>query len=175
MTENTLEIPTLLAKLKTELEQLILERKLLNPIMIGIHSGGAWIAQQLHQQLKIQETLGLMDISFYRDDFSNIGMNPSLKTSQLPSQTEGRDIILIDDVFYTGRTCRAALNEIFDYGRPNQVVLGVLIERNGREVPLRPDCYGCSIILPAEQRIQLKGPEPLGINIQSVDKPPVLV
>lgn len=170
MTENTLEIPTLLATLKTELKQLILERKLQNPIMIGIHSGGAWVAQQLHQYLNIQEPLGLMDVSFYRDDFSEIGIKPSLKPSQLPSQMEGRNIILIDDVFYTGRTSRAALNEIFDYGRPNQVVLGVLIERDGRQVPLRPDCSACSIKLPVEQRIQLIGPEPLRIDIQYVDK-----
>jgi len=167
MTNTPLEIPALLSKLETEIKSVILSRNLTNPVMIGIHSGGAWIAEQLHQRLNIQEPLGLMDISFYRDDFSQIGINPKVKPSHLPSHMEGRDIILIDDVFYTGRTVRAALNEIFDYGRPNQVVLGVLIERDGRQVPLQPDCTGCSITLPLGQRIKLTGPMPLGIHIQS--------
>ncbi|MCK5477612.1 MAG: bifunctional pyr operon transcriptional regulator/uracil phosphoribosyltransferase PyrR [Methylococcales bacterium] len=172
MTDNNLEIPVLLTRLETELKKLISLRKLENPLMIGIHSGGAWIAEYLHQRMNIQEPLGVMDISFYRDDFSQIGMNPKVKPSQLPAHMEGRDIVLIDDVFYTGRTIRAALNEIFDYGRPNQVVLGVLIERDGRQIPLQPDCAGCSITLPAGQRIKLTGPDPLGIHIQSTNNQP---
>jgi len=172
MIDNTLEIPALLTKLESELKQLIASRKLDNPLMIGIHSGGVWIAEQLHQRLNIQEPLGLMDISFYRDDFSQIGMNPKVKPSQLPAHMEGRDIILIDDVFYTGRTIRAALNEIFDYGRPNQVVLGVLIERDGRQIPIKPDCSGCTIKLPAGQSIKLTGPDPLNTHIQSFPHKP---
>ena len=109
-----------------------------------------------------------MDITFYRDDFTQIGMHPKVKTSQLPLHIEGRDIILIDDVFYTGRTIRAALNEIFDYGRPNQVLLGVLIERNGRQIPIQPDCRGTYLELPPGQRIKLSGPQPLDIHIQTV-------
>ncbi|MEI7996471.1 MAG: bifunctional pyr operon transcriptional regulator/uracil phosphoribosyltransferase PyrR, partial [Methylococcaceae bacterium] len=109
------------------------------------------------------------DISFYRDDFSQIGVNPNVKPSQLPQHIEGRNIILIDDVFYTGRTIRAALNEIFDYGRPNQVVLAVLIERDGRQIPLCPDCVGASVTLNADQRIKLTGPEPLAIYLQIID------
>ena len=172
MTHNNLEISPLLTKLETELKSLILSRKLNNPLMIGIHSGGAWVAEQLHHRLNIKEPLGVIDISFYRDDFSQIGMHPKVKPSLLPTHTEGRDIILIDDVFYTGRTIRAALNEIFDFGRPNQVVLGVLIERDGQQVPLKPDCAGCNITLPAGQRIKLTGPSPLGIHIQSINKEP---
>lgn len=167
MTIHNFEIPSLLSKLETDLNELILSRNINNPLMIGIHSGGVWIAEQLHQRMNILEPLGLMDISFYRDDFSQIGMHPKIKPSQLPSHMEGKDIILVDDVFYTGRTSRAALNEIFDYGRPNQVILAVLIERDGRQVPLRPDCAGCSITLPQGQRIKLTGPTPLGIDIQS--------
>ena len=164
-----LEIHDLLNKLETELKRIIVERKLTNPLMIGIRSGGVWIAEQLHQRLNIKEPLGLLDISFYRDDFSQIGVNPNVKPSQLPPHIEGRDIILIDDVFYTGRTIRAALNEIFDYGRPNQVVLAVLIERDGRQIPLSPDCVGASINLNADQRIKLTGPEPLAIHLQTLD------
>lgn len=170
MNHNLLEIPALLSKLESELKQLISTRKLNNPVMIGIHSGGVWIAKKMHQRLAIKEPLGIMDISFYRDDFSQLGINPTVKPSQLPTHLEGRDIILIDDVFYTGRTIRAALNEIFDYGRPNQVILGVLIERDGRQVPLRPDCSACEITLPAGERIKLTGPEPLGIHVRTIKK-----
>ena len=164
-----LEIDDLLNTLEAGLKRVIVERQLTNPVMIGIRTGGVWIAEQMHQRLNINEPLGLLDISFYRDDFSQIGVNPNVKPSQLPPRIEGRDIILIDDVFYTGRTIRAALNEIFDYGRPNQVVLAVLIERDGRQIPLCPDCIGVSITLNAGQRIKLTGPEPLAIHLQTID------
>ena len=166
-TEN-LNVTSLLDNLEAAIRQQIQERNLDNPLLIGIHSGGAWIAQHMHQRLAIQENLGLLDITFYRDDFSQIGIHPKVKPSQLPRQLEGRNIILIDDVFYTGRTIRAALNEIFDYGRPNQVVLAVLIERDGRQIPLQPDCSGAKVTLPKGQRIKLTGPEPLGIYIQTL-------
>ncbi len=167
MTLTNQDIPALLDTLETELKKQIASRNLHNPLMIGIHSGGVWIAEEMHKRLNIREPLGKMDISFYRDDFSQIGMHPKIKPSQLPAHVEGRDIILIDDVFYTGRTIRAALNEIFDYGRPNQVLLAVLIERDGRQIPLRPDCCGRSVKMQPGQRIKLTGPEPLGIHIHS--------
>ena len=166
---SVLEISDLLNKLEAEIKHLIIERKLTNPLMIGIRTGGVWIAEQMHQRLAITEPLGLLDISFYRDDFSQIGVHPNVKPSQLPTNIEGRDIILIDDVFYTGRTIRAALNEIFDYGRPNQVVLAVLIERDGRQIPISPDCVGARITLTPGQRIKLTGPEPLAIHTHLID------
>lgn len=165
-----LKIPELLNNLEAELKRIIDERRLVNPLMIGIRSGGVWIAEQMHRRLNISEPLGLLDISFYRDDFSQIGVNPNVKPSQLPTHIEGRDIILIDDVFYTGRTTRAAMNEIFDYGRPNQIVLAVLIERDGRQIPLKPDCVGTSITLNVGQRIKLTGPEPLAIHLETVNE-----
>ncbi|MBT3811786.1 MAG: bifunctional pyr operon transcriptional regulator/uracil phosphoribosyltransferase PyrR [Gammaproteobacteria bacterium] len=168
MTIEHIEIPVLFNQLESSLVKVMEKRKITNPIVIGIHTGGVWVAEKMHQCLKIEEPLGLLDISFYRDDFSQIRGNPKVKQSKLPLTVEGRDIILIDDVFYTGRTVRAALNEIFDYGRPRQVILGVLIERNGRQVPLRPDCIGAEISLAVGQRIKLTGPEPLDIVIQSV-------
>jgi pyrimidine operon attenuation protein/uracil phosphoribosyltransferase len=164
-----LEIPQILDNLETSLRRTIAERQLADPLMIGIRTGGVWVAEQMHQRLGIKEPLGLLDISFYRDDFSQIGVNPNVKPSQLPVQLEGRNIILIDDVFYTGRTVRAALNEIFDYGRPNQVVLGVLIERNGKQIPLSPDCIGTIINLDSGRRIKLTGPAPLAIHLQTTD------
>lgn len=166
-----LEIPELLNKLEAELRQTIAERQLVDPLIIGIRTGGVWIAEIMHQRLAINEPPGLLDISFYRDDFSQIGVHPNVKPSQIPS-TEGRDIILIDDVFCTGRTIRAALNEIFDYGRPRQVVLAVLIERQGKQIPIAPDCVGTRLALDAEQKIKLTGPEPLAIEIVAAESKP---
>ena len=167
MTTCELEINTLLNNLETELKRTIDERKLVNPLLIGIRTGGVWIAEAMHRRLNINEPLGLLDISFYRDDFSQIGVHPNVKPSQLPPHIEGRDIILVDDVFCTGRTIRAALNEIFDYGRPNQIVLAVLIQRDGKQIPINPDCVGISITLTADQRIKLTGPEPLAIHLET--------
>ena len=135
---QVLEISELLNNLEAELKDIIIQRQLSNPLMIGIRTGGVWIAEQMHARLAISEPLSLVDISFYRDDFSQIGVNPNVKPSQLPRHIEGRDIILVDDVFYTGRTIRAAMNEIFDYGRPSQIVLAVLIARDGKQIPLNP-------------------------------------
>jgi pyrimidine operon attenuation protein / uracil phosphoribosyltransferase len=167
MTTN-INIPELIDQLADRLSQIIADRKLINPLLIGIRTGGVWVAERLHERLQIKEPLGLLDISFYRDDFSQIGMHPKVKPSLLPPQLEGRDIILVDDVFYTGRTIRAALNEIFDYGRPNQVVLAVLIERDGRQIPMMPDCVGIKITLDPGQRIKLTGPDPLGVHLEHV-------
>ena len=162
-----LNTDALLDRLESGLRQEIARRAIKEPVMIGIHSGGAWIAEILHARLGIREPLGKLDISFYRDDFSQIGMNPQVRASHLPFRVEGRDILLIDDVFYTGRTIRAALNEIFDYGRPAQIVLGVLLERDGRQIPMRPDCVGGMFDLPPGQRIKLTGPEPLALSIHA--------
>ncbi len=170
MTLTTQDIPQLLDNLESGIREQIKKRKLENPLLTGIHTGGVWIAKEMHRRLNISEPLYSIDISFYRDDFSQIGMHPEIKPSQLPTHLDGLDIILIDDVFYTGRTIRAALNEIFDFGRPNQVVLAVLIERDGRQIPLRPDCSGALITLEPGQRIKLTGPEPLGIHIQTVNQ-----
>lgn len=168
MENAVLEVPQLLDNLEQQLREQIKQRDLKQPIMIGIRSGGVWIAEQLQTRLGITEPLGLLDISFYRDDFSQIGVHPNVKPSKLSSQIESRNIILVDDVFYTGRTIRAALNEIFDYGRPAQVLLAVLIERNGRQIPIKPDCSGANISLAPGQRIKLMGPDPLQLHIQTV-------
>jgi pyrimidine operon attenuation protein / uracil phosphoribosyltransferase len=165
---DTLDTHALLDTLESTLRDEITRRHLSDPVMIGIHSGGAWIAERLHPHMNIREPLGRLNISFYRDDFSAIGMHPRVQPSQLPFRVEGRNILLIDDVFFTGRTIRAALNEIFDYGRPAQVVLGVLIERDGRQIPLRPDCVGGTLKLSPGQCIKLTGPDPLSLSIHSV-------
>ena len=158
-----------IADLARSLSAVIEERHIVDPLMIGIHTGGAWVAKELQGRLDMNGPLGLLDISFYRDDFSRIGVNPEIRPSSLPFDIEGRQILLIDDVLYTGRTIRAALNEIFDYGRPDCVVLGVLIERDGRQVPIQADCVGSRINLKKNQRIKLIGPDPLELDIHTFD------
>ena len=96
---------------------------LTDPLMIGIHTGGVWVAKRLHAALGLSEPLGKLSIAFYRDDFTHIGLHPQVSPSSLPFDIEGRNIILVDDVLYTGRTIRAAMNELFDFGRPSRVLL----------------------------------------------------
>lgn len=151
----------LLDKLAEQLKALLTERAIEQPLMVGIHTGGVWVANALHQKLSLQEPLATLDISFYRDDFSRIGMNPQVKPSELPPHVDDRHIILVDDVLQTGRTIRAAMNEIFDYGRPASITLVCLVERNGREIPIQPDIVGQHLQLSEEQHIKLTGPEPL--------------
>jgi pyrimidine operon attenuation protein/uracil phosphoribosyltransferase len=165
MLDSPLHVETLIDRLEAELRAEIARRDLRDPAMVGIHTGGGWIAERLHARLGLGEPLGLLNISFYRDDFSQIGKHPQVKPSNLPFRVDGRAIILIDDVLYTGRTIRAALNEIFDYGRPAQVVLGVLIERDGRQIPVRADCRGGRLELGAGEKIKLTGPAPLALSI----------
>ena len=138
------------------------------PVMIGIHTGGAWIANRLHQKLALREPLGTLDISFYRDDFTRIGIHPQVKASNLPN-IDDRHVILVDDVLHTGRTIRAALNEIFDYGRPASVTLAVLIVREGRELPIEAQVAGERMQVSKQQHIKLVGePERLELKIQEV-------
>lgn len=107
-----------------------------NPALVGIFSGGAWIAERLRELLGLSEEIGLIDVSFYRDDFAEKALHPQCRPTVIPFDVEGRHIILVDDVLYTGRTTRAAINELFDYGRPASVALAVLADRGGRELPI---------------------------------------
>jgi len=136
-----------------------------SPSMLGIHTGGAWVASALQQAINPNMPLGSLDISFYRDDFSRIGMNPEVRPSHIPFEVDDQHIILVDDVLYSGRTIRAALNEIFAYGRPASVILAVLIERDGRQLPISADCVGNQVTLEAHQQIKLSGPQPLKLEI----------
>lgn len=136
--------------------------------MVGIHTGGVWIAERLHQQLNLALPLGTLDISFYRDDFSRIGMNPQVKPSALPVAVDEKHIVLVDDILHTGRTIRAAMNEIFDYGRPASIMLAVLGERRGRELPIQPDVAGTHIDLQANEHVKLSGPEKLELNVTQI-------
>lgn len=162
-----LAIDTLLERLGDSLAEVLAERGIEQPAMIGIHTGGVWVAERLHRRLALSEPLGTLDIAFYRDDFSRIGMQPQVRRSQLPFEVEDRHIVLVDDVLYTGRSVRAALNEIFDYGRPASVLLAILVDRGERELPVQPDACGQRIHLPAGQDVKLQGPEPLQLVLRT--------
>jgi pyrimidine operon attenuation protein/uracil phosphoribosyltransferase len=123
--------------------------------LVGIHSGGVWIAERLHRLLQIATPLGMLSITHYRDDFSRIGLHPQVKPSRLPFEVEGRNVIVVDDVFYTGRTMRAAMHELFDYGRPASIRLAVLVDRGGHELPIRPDFTGINLDIPPGQNLTL--------------------
>lgn len=123
--------------------------------LVGIHTGGVWIAQRLHALLALQVPLGTIDIAFYRDDYAHRGLSANVRPSDIPFDVSGRDIVLVDDVLYTGRTIRAALNEIFDYGRPGKVMLAALVDRGGRQLPIAPQFLGASLTVAAGELIVL--------------------
>ena len=124
--------------------------------LIGIHTGGVWLAERLHDALGIKVGLGSLDVSFYRDDYGKIGLHRNVKRSNIPFDVEGRQLILVDDVLYTGRTIRAAMNELFDYGRPASIRLAALVDRGGRELPIAAQWAGTSVQVAQNEGIELK-------------------
>lgn len=161
-----LDMNRLLDEMETGLRDVLAERGVESPALIGIRTGGVWLADVMRKRLGLEEPFGELDISFYRDDFSRIGLNPKVKPSSLPFSTGDRDIILIDDVIMSGRTIRAAMNEIFDYGRPASIILATLIDLGARELPIQPDVTGKVLALESHQRVKLRGPDPLRIELQ---------
>jgi len=141
-------IDTLVARIRPQLAP--------DTALLGIHTGGVWVMEAITERLGNDLPQGVLDIAFYRDDFSRIGLHPQVKPSRIPFEVEGRPILLIDDVLYTGRTVRAALNLIFDYGRPASVQLAVLIDRGGRELPVCADHTGAHLDLETNQHISLE-------------------
>jgi pyrimidine operon attenuation protein/uracil phosphoribosyltransferase len=124
--------------------------------MIGLYTGGAWLAERLHALLGLREPLGLMDIAFYRDDYHAQGLHHDPKRTKIPFDVSGRDLMLVDDVLYTGRTERAAMNELFDYGRPASISLVVLADRGGRQLPICAQHCGARVEVPSGMRLRLK-------------------
>jgi len=168
MVKNTLpEVDPLLDHISCQLQARFKPAQLQTCVMIGIRTGGAWIAGRLHASLPIQTQLGILDISFYRDDFSQSGLNPTVKPSNLSCSIDNRQVILVDDVIMSGRTVRAAMNEIFDYGRPQSITLVSLIDLSSRALPIQPDIVGHSMALKPSERIKLTGPEPLNLSLQN--------
>ncbi len=161
-----IDVELLLKSMEQQLREYLNERNVSQPVMVGIHTGGVWLAERLHRGLGLETELGVLDISFYRDDFTRVGLNPRVQPSSMPLATEDRHVVLVDDVVMTGRTIRAALNELFDYGRPASVTLVSLLDLNARELPIRPDITGQTLALAPAQQIKLLGPDPLKLVLQ---------
>jgi len=155
------EVEACIRGLGNDLATLLRVRRIAEPLMIGVHTGGVWVAQCLHDQIALTEPLGQLDISFYRDDFTRIGIHPQVRPSRIPVPVDDRHIVLVDDVLQTGRTIRAALNILFDYGRPASVLLVTLAERDGRELPIKPNLAGLRARLEPGKQLKLTGPDPL--------------
>jgi pyrimidine operon attenuation protein/uracil phosphoribosyltransferase len=124
-------------------------------VLVGIWSGGAWLAERLQRDLKLPGEHGVISSALHRDDFSSRGLSGGADHTKLPFEVEGRHILLIDDVLFTGRTTRAVVNELFDFGRPASVLLAVLVDRGGRELPIHPAYSAARIALPRTQRLSL--------------------
>jgi pyrimidine operon attenuation protein/uracil phosphoribosyltransferase len=124
--------------------------------MVGLYTGGAWLAERLHGLLDMKSPLGLMDIAFYRDDYAARGLKHDPKRTKIPFDVNGAELLLVDDVLYSGRTVRAAMNELFDYGRPASISLVVLADRGGRQLPICAQHVGAKLDVPAGMRLQLK-------------------
>lgn len=143
--------------------------------LVGIHTGGVWLAERLHGALGITPPLGSIDISFYRDDLNAKGLRGGMKRSDIPFPVEGAHIIIVDDVLFTGRTTRAAMNELFDFGRPARVDLAVLVDRGSRELPVSPT-YCAHVLtppLPRTQTLELEcsteGPDAGQFHLRLID------
>lgn len=163
------DVDAILDTMAQRLRGFLAERGIDDPLMIGIHTGGVWIARALHGRLALPDPLGELDITFYRDDFSRVGLHPQVKPSNLPFKLDNRHVILVDDVLYTGRTVRAAMNEIFDFGRPASVSLAVLVDRRGRELPIEAQVVGEHLDIASGEQVKLTGPDPLGLAIATLE------
>ena len=129
--------------------------------LVGIYTGGLWLAERLHKALGIAQPLGAIDVSFYRDDYGSKGLHAKPQRTEIPFDVDGAHVILVDDVLFTGRTTRAALNELFDFGRPGVVELAVLVDRGGRELPVaaRYCAHTLAAPLAREQNLELQRDE----------------
>ncbi len=134
------------------------------PVIVGIHTGGAWIAEHLRESLGVVAPISTLDIGFYRDDLSLSGFK-GVSSSSLNESIDNREVLLVDDILHSGRTIRAALGALFDYGRPARVRLACLIARDGRELPIQADFIGAQITLERAAKLKLRGPDPLRLEL----------
>jgi len=159
-------VEALLSSMAQKLGHYLKDKHIDNYEFVGIRSGGVWVASAIQGYLNNTQALGELDISFYRDDFTRIGLNPKVSPSSLPFETTDKHIVLFDDVLMSGRTVRAAMNELFDYGRPASITLAVLVDIGRPELPIQPQIVGANLSLNDDQRIKLVGPDNLHLKIQ---------
>ncbi|WP_370293728.1 bifunctional pyr operon transcriptional regulator/uracil phosphoribosyltransferase PyrR [Thalassolituus sp.] len=162
---NLPDIERVCHRLAGDLQEMIRNEGLEDPLLVGIRTGGVWVAERLQKALNGSSEVASLDISFYRDDFTRHGLHPKVQGSELPDTVEDRHIILIDDVIMSGRTIRAAMNELFDYGRPASIHLICLLDIGRRELPVQPDLCGARLTLEEGQLVKLSGPEPLELSL----------
>lgn len=158
-------INILLDALAEKTQSVLTQRAVHSPLIVGIQTGGLWVAEKLAERLAIKSDIGRLDIGFYRDDYASAGLSRPLPPTMLPWSIDNRHVLLVDDVLYTGRTIRAAINELFDYGRPALILLATLIARDGRELPVAADAAGMQLALPPGSNIKLRGPDPLRLEL----------
>ena len=140
--------------------------------LVGIHTGGVWLAERLQTMLGVTTPLGILDITFYRDDFDERGLHRDAKRSTIPFDVAGKDIVLVDDVLYTGRTIRAAMNELFDYGRPARIRLAVLVDRQSRELPIGAQFVGMTLQVPDGEMLVLERDDAGTLTFKQMKKEP---
>ncbi len=164
MNNKNYNINELLDQLEQQVRHWMQETGIDNPLLVGIHTSGVWIAQALHKRLQLEEDLGELSITFYRDDFDQIGLHPQNKPTQV-QDVDDRHILLVDDVLYTGRTIRGAMNELFDFGRPASITVAVLISRGGRELPIEAQIAALREEPGKDFTYKLSGPDLLDLSL----------
>ena len=172
MSSLTLDAEALYRDLVAHMQQLVAAHEVVHkapPLLVGVASGGAWLAERLQTDLGLTGKTGTLSSSMHRDDFSKRGLAPGGQTI-LPFDVNGAHLIVVDDVLYTGRTLRAVLNELFDYGRPASVKLVVLVDRGDRELPVQPDLAMARIALPATQSLELARAEDGSFSFKVQDR-----
>ena len=162
---NLPDIEQTCRELGVRLATYLQDNQLEQPLLVGIRTGGVWVAERLQESLQTADGVSSLDISFYRDDFTRHGLHPQVMGSELPDSIEDRHIVLIDDVIMSGRTIRAAMNELFDYGRPASITLVSLLDIGRRELPIQPDLCGARLELEDGQLVKLSGPSPLELSL----------
>jgi pyrimidine operon attenuation protein/uracil phosphoribosyltransferase len=140
-------------------------------LLVGIHTGGVWLAQRLHRALDLSQPLGTIDVSFYRDDYGSRGLHARVKPSEIPFEIADADVILVDDVLFTGRTIRAALDALIDLGRPRMIQLATLIDRGHRELPIRPDYVGKNLPTSKKESVAVRLKEHDGEDRVLIEEP----
>ena len=147
----------LLQKIENSLKDYLFKNNIYNPLIIGVNTGGAWIADLLQKNLGYEGKAASLNISFYRDDFSKVGVNPRVEPTEMPISIDDKHVILVDDVLYTGRTIRAALTAIETFGRPKSIELLILVDRRfSRELPIQPDYKGIQVDVYENQKVNVE-------------------